>query len=377
MKRTDVIVIGGGAMGCATAWHLARRGGSVRLIEQFAIGHELGSSHGYSRIIRRAYFEHPDYVPLVDRAYELWRKLEIDSGESLLKITGIMEMGSPQGPLLKGSALSCLQHHIPHEILNAAQIRKRYPQFAAPEWMSGIWQKDAGILAVERCLMAMRGESKKLGAHIHEEEEVLSVESGKKSGVTVRTRKGTYSADSAVICAGPWAARMLKELNLPLIVTRQAMGFYTPLHRELFELGTFPLFLMEVGGHNFYGFPFFGLDAVKVAHHHGGQIVTADSVDSVDRSFNREDDRLLREYLETYIPQAAGPLQLGKICLYTCTPDMDFILDRHPEHKNIFIAAGFSGHGFKFATAVGEAMADLAQHGSTQLSIRRFGIARF
>ncbi|HYG76933.1 MAG TPA: N-methyl-L-tryptophan oxidase [Planctomycetota bacterium] len=375
MKRTDVIVIGGGAMGCATAWQLARRGASVRLIEQYAIGHELGSSHGYSRIIRRAYFEHPDYVPLVDRAYELWRELESATGETLLKITGIVEMGSPEGPLLKGSGLSCREHRIPHEILSAAQIRKRFPQFEVPLWMSGIWQKDAGILAVERCLLAMRSEAKKLGAEINEEEEVLSIDPGRgKCGMSVRTRRGTYSANAAVVCAGPWTVRMLSELNLPLIVTRQAMGFYKPLKRELFELGTFPLFLMEVGGHNFYGFPFFGIDAMKVAHHHGGQIVSADTV---DRNFNREDDTLLREYLESYIPQAAGPLTLGKVCLYTCTPDMDFILDLHPRHKNIAIAAGFSGHGFKFATTVGEVMADLATRGKTDLPVRRFTLGRF
>src|SRR4029078_11309476 len=126
----------------------------------------------------------------------------------------------------------------------------------------------------------------------------------------------------------------------------QAMGFYRPLKRELFELGRFPLFLMELPGHNFYGFPFFGIDCLKVAHHHGGRMVTPDNV---DRSFNAEDDLLLREYLEKYIPQGAGRLELGKVCLYTTTPDMDFILDLHPEHKDVVIAAGFSGHGFKFA----------------------------
>jgi len=372
-KSSDVIVIGGGAMGCATAWQLAARGVTVRLIEQFAIGHELGSSHGYSRIIRRAYFEHPDYVPLVDRAYELWRQLEHETQEKLLAITGIVEIGSPEGALLKGSSLSCALHNIPHEKLSADELRKRFPQFVIPDWMRAIWQKDAGILAVERCILALRAEAKKRGALIHEEEEVLGITSN-ASGVSVQTRKDTYHGAKAVVCAGPWAGRVLADLKLPLVVTRQAMGFYKPLERAPFEAGTFPLFLMDLPGHNFYGFPFFGIDCVKVAHHHGGRIVTPDTV---DRSFNAEDDLLLREFLENHIPLAAGSLQLGKVCLYTCTPDMDFILDAHPLQKNVFIAAGFSGHGFKFSTAVGEVMADLAMHGRTPHPISRFALQRF
>ena len=174
--------------------------------------------------------------------------------------------------------------------------------------------------------------------------------------------------------AGPWAGRLLAELKLPLVVTRQAMGFYQPQEREAFEIGRFPLFLMELPGHNFYGFPLFGVDCVKVAHHHGGRMVTPETV---DRAFNADDDQLLRDFLQAYIPQAAGALRFGKICLYTSTPDMDFILDKHPRHANIAIAAGFSGHGFKFAPAVGEVMAELSMNGKTERQIRRFNIGRY
>src|ERR1043165_8003536 len=173
---SDILIIGGGAMGTATAYELAKRGRSVRLFEQFAIGHDLGSSHGYSRIIRRADYEHPDYVPFVDRAYELWRELEAKTGERLLAITGIIEMGSPDSPLFKGSLLSCQQHNLPHEILDASQIMQRFPQFVVPEWMRGVWQKDAGILAVERCVLTFRMAAKNAGAILHEEEEALSSE---------------------------------------------------------------------------------------------------------------------------------------------------------------------------------------------------------
>jgi glycine/D-amino acid oxidase-like deaminating enzyme len=171
-----------------------------------------------------------------------------------------------------------------------------------------------------------------------------------------------------------WAARLLADLKLPLSVARQTLGFYRPLQRELFELGRFPLFLIEEDGHNFYGFPFFGVDCLKVAHHHGGEIVTPENV---NRAFNEGDDKQLRDFLARRIPQGNGRLELGKICLYTNTPDFDFILDIHPQYKNISIAAGFSGHGFKFASAVGEVMADLATTGTSRHAIARFKLARF
>ena len=372
-NTSDVIIVGGGAMGTATAYELAKRGHSVRLFEQFSIGHDLGSSHGYSRIIRRAYYEHPDYVPFVDRAYELWRELEKAVDERLLAVTGILEMGAPGSPLLKGSLLSCALHAIPHESLDAAQLRERFPQFQVPDFMRAVWQKDAGILAVERCILAFRLAAKRAGAVLHEEEEVLSIEHH-ASGVTVSTRKGRYSAAKVIVCAGSWAGRMLADLNLPLCVTRQAMGFFAPKKRAPFELGTFPLFLMELYGHSFYGFPFFGVDCVKVASHSHGKMVTPETV---DRSFNAADEAELRDFLEAHIPDAAGRLSFGKICLYTNTPDGDFILDAHPAHPNLLIAAGFSGHGFKFASVVGETLAELCVDGKTRHKIDRFSLGRF
>jgi len=375
-QNPDILIIGGGAMGTATAYELAKRGRSVRLFEQFTIGHDLGSSHGYSRIIRRAYYEHPDYVPFVDRAYELWRELEAKTNERLLAITGIIEMGAPESPLFQGSLLSCQTHNIPHEILDAPQIMQRFPQFVVPDGMRGVWQKDAGILAVERCILTYRAAAKSAGVSLHEEEEVLSVEPD-RDRVTVRTRKGTYSAAQAIVCAGAWASRMLSDLNLPLTVTRQTLGFFTSKKRELFELGKFPLFLMDIGGpngHNYYGFPFFGVDCMKVADHSHGTVVTPETV---DRTFNSGDESNLRGFLNAHIPEAAGHFSFGKVCLYTNTPDCDFIIDAHPKHKNLFIAAGFSGHGFKFSSAVGEVLADLCVSGKSQQKIERFSVRRF
>jgi sarcosine oxidase len=374
-KSSDVIVVGGGAMGSATAYELARRGVKTRLIEQHFIGHDLGSSHGLSRIIRRDNYNHPDYVPLADCSYALWRELEKTSGESLLTITGIIGIGTPGGRYLTGSELSCKLHDIPYERLTAAEIRKRYP-FNVDDNHEGMFQKDAGILAVERCILMYRQEAKKLGAAIHELEEVLAIEPERHGApVRVRTRKDEYTADKVVVCAGPWAGRMLKELNLPLRVERQTLGFYVPLERAPFELGALPAFLFELNADEFYyGFPFFGVDCLKVARHHGGQIVEPETV---ERNFTTEDDRQLKDFLKKCIPKAAGPLRMGKVCLYTNTPDKHFILDRHPHNENIVIAAGFSGHGFKFASCVGEVMADLATKGKTQHKIDLFKIARF
>ena len=374
-NSAEVIVVGGGAMGSATAYELARRGVKTRLFEQYLMGHDLGSSHGYSRIIRRDYYEHPDYVPLVERAYELWRELEKKSGESLLTITGIMGMGVPGGEYLTGSALSCKLHKIPHERLTAKQIRKRFPQFKPPEHFEGVFQEDGGILAIERCILTYRSEARNLRALIHEDEAVLAIEPqrGGKS-FRVRTRQGEYTAERVVICAGPWASRFLADLKLPLEVERQTLGFYTPRERAPFELGRMPVFFFDFGDSNYYGFPFFGVDCVKVARHHGGAIVNPETV---DRTFTDADNQQLRTFLKKYMPGAAGTLRLGKVCLYTNTPDNDFILDRHPEYENMSIAAGFSGHGFKFASSVGEVMAELATKGKSRHAIGRFRIDRF
>jgi sarcosine oxidase len=376
-KEIDVAVVGGGAMGTATAYQLARRKKDVHLFEQYAIGHELGSSHGYSRIIRRGYAEHPDYVPLVERAYELWRQIEQDSGESLLSITGIVEMGSPETNTVAGSKLASDLHKIPYEYLDAREIMRRHPQFTIPKHFMGVWQKDAGILGVERCLLAFRSQARKRGATLHEEEEVLSIDPvrGKDAGVIIKTRSANYRARKVVVSAGSWATRLLSDLALPLVVERQTLGFYRALKREMFELGTFPLFIMELPKKKYYyGFPYYGVDLMKVAEHHGGKTVTPETV---DRRFSESDHRNLHNFLKKFIPQAAGTLQLGKVCMYTNTPDRDFILDVHPKHPSIAIAAGFSGHGFKFSSAVGEVMADLVEKGRTRLPINRFRISRF
>lgn len=369
----DTLILGGGAMGSATALQLARRGQSVGVVEQFAIGHELGSSTGISRIIRRAYFEHPDYVPLVDRAYALWRELEKESGETLLTTTGIVEMGSPAGTLLKGSLLSCEQHEIPHERLSAEAVRARYPQFTIPEWMEGVWQADAGILAVERCVITQARMARQHGATIIENAPVQNIQCEAEEGIVLETPRGTYSADNLVVCAGAWAGKLLADLNLPLVVTRQAQGFYKPKDPRAFELGQFPLWLAELPGHSYYGFPMFGVRAIKIAHHGGGEMTQADGV---DRNFRADDDRLLRDFMREYLPGANGELMFGKICMYTNTPDADFIVDAHPVLPRVWLAAGFSGHGFKFAPAIGEALADLVTDGHSKLPIGRFGLGR-
>ncbi len=373
MSDLDVIVIGGGGMGTAAAFHLARRGARTLLLEQFTIGHSRGASHGESRIIRLAYFEHPDYVPLVQEAYRLWREVEEESGLALLTRTGGLELGAPESTLVRGNLASATRHSLAHEVLDAAEIRRRFPPFHARDGTIGVFQPDSGILAVERCVETHATLARRHGAQVHEAEEVRAVQPDGE-GVRVETSRGRYFAQRAVVAAGPWAGQLLADLGLPLTVARQPVCFFAPEHPERFEPSRFPIFIWEIPGHFYYGFPTFGRPAVKIAHHGGGERTTADSV---DRSIRPEDEALLRLFLDEYLPDAAGPRVDGSVCLYTNTPDSDFIIDRLPGAPQVAIAAGFSGHGFKFATVVGKILADLAIDGRTSRSIGRFRVGRF
>ena len=375
-KRFDVIVIGLGGMGSATAHHLARRGKRVLGLEQYDLLHELGSSHGLTRIIRLAYHEHPSYVPLLRRSYELWHELERLAGEQLLITTGSLEGGDENGATFRGALEAAELHDIPHEVLGGAELRRRHPAYAGfGDETRVVWQPDGGFLLAERSVLAHTRAAEANGADLHFREPVLAWEPTSDGGVRVTTAVDTYQADRLVITAGPWASRLVPRLKALAIPERQVMGWLEPRRPELFTPGAFPVFLLDVEDGSWYGFPVHGVPGFKFArYHHRAEPIDPDDP---DRSANAEDDALLHEFASRYFPDGAGRTLMLKACIFTNSPDEHFIVDRLPDATQVSIAAGFSGHGYKFCSVIGEIMADLAIEGSTAHDIGLFRLDRF
>jgi monomeric sarcosine oxidase len=374
MPTYDAIVIGAGTMGSAAAYHLALRGQRVLAIEQFKVVHDLGSHTGYTRIIRHAYFESPVYVPLVLRSDKLWQQLEKDSGKEMLIRTGGIDMGPEHGILFAGAMKACIEHHLPYEHLNSSEAAKRWPQFQIPDDWHICFDPMAGFLIVENCIRTHLDLAQENGATLHENESVNSIRFMNDS-VQVETSKAKYDAGSVVVCGGAWNVRLLSELQLPLKVQRQAVGWFRSQNQSSFDRSRFPVFLAETPKGIFYGFPLHDHPAFKIARHGGG--VYFNDPSDVPREFDENDATQLRDFLTHYMHDVSNELLEGKICLYTMTPDEHFIIDAHPEFSHCFLAAGFSGHGFKFAPAVGEILADFCMTGTTKHLIDDFRIKRF
>jgi sarcosine oxidase len=371
----DVIVIGVGAMGSATCWSLAKRGLRVLGLEQFDIPHSRGSSHGYSRMTRKAYCEHPDYVPLVGRANELWSELEQESGEKILHLVGGLYMGRLDGDLVGGSLKAARKHDLAHEVMDQPTLARRFPQFTLPEDWSGVLEPEAGFLLPELAISAMTAAALRHGAEVHGHEEVVSWKAT-ASGVSVVTRRATYHADKVVFSGGAWSSQLVRDLGVELVVTRQVLGWVWPRKPELFKLGTLPVWMIDASADGaYYGFPMITLSpGLKLAWH--GDLQPTDP-NRVERNILPGDEATFRPGLERFIPLANGPVLAMRTCLYTNTPDQHFIIDHHPAHDRVVVAAGFSGHGFKFASVIGEVMADLATSGRTELPIGFLGLSRF
>lgn len=374
MPAYDVIVLGVGGMGSATLFHLARRGLRVLGLERFDLVHEYGSSHGLTRIIRLAYWEHPSYVALLRRSYELWRELESLAGERLLHITGSVDAGPAGGPIFEGALKSSELHGLPHEVMDGEELHRRFPGYRLPRETRCLYQPDGGFLLPERCNVAHVEQALAHGAEVHCREPVL--EWGVAGGrAWVRTTRGRYEAGRLVVCAGPWASKLVPELGRLAVPERQVLAWLQPSRPEYFRLGAFPVFNLEVDEGRWYGFPSFLIPGFKFGkYHHRGEAVDPDKV---NREPEPEDEELLRAFARRYFPDGAGSTLMLKACLFTNSPDRHFILDRHPDHPEVAIAAGFSGHGYKFCSVVGEVMADLAQAGETRHDIELFRIRRF
>ena len=370
----DAIVIGLGGMGSATLYELAQRGKRVLGIEQFGIAHELGSSHGVTRIIRLAYHEHPSYVPLMRRAYELWRDLEAKTEEQILHITGSIDAGPPDGSNFNGSLLSCEEHDLPHDVLTSPEITKRFPGYRLPAETMAVFQGEGGFLLPERCISLFVEQAQNLGADVHANERTLEWRPT-TNGVSVRTERGEYEAETLVISAGAWASKLLPGISPAAIPERQVLAWFELLRPEHFAPDVFPVFNLVVDEGQFYGFPEFGIPGFKLGkYHHLEENVDPDTI---DRDPNARDESVLRDFTEKYFPGAAGATSSMKVCMFTNSPDEHFIIDCLADAPQVVVAAGFSGHGFKFSSVVGEILSDLAIDGATRHDIGMFRLARF
>jgi sarcosine oxidase len=370
----DVIVVGLGAMGSATLFHLARRGARVLGLEQFGRGHDRGSSHGDSRIIRETYFEHPLYVPLVRRAHTLWRELEKVSGTALMTIEGGLMIGPAKGSVVTGTLRSAREHDLPHEVLTSRELRQRFTAFEPGPEVVAVFDPRAGYLDADACNRAHIDGAAASGAVIRFDEPVIEWNAG-PNGIRVRTSAGEYSADSVVLSAGSWNGRLAAELDLPLTIERQVLFWLDPAGAA-YEPDRFPIYAYEYKpGHICYGFPRLAR-GVKASVMHSGEIV--DRSEAVRRDVSDSELESLRDALRPVLPElAAAPVRERGTCIFTNTPDHDFIVDWHPRHPNVLVSSPCSGHGFKFASAIGELQADLLTDRPTRFDLSPFRLGRF
>jgi len=370
----DVAVIGLGAMGSAALFHLAQRGINAIGIERFEPGHDRGSSHGESRIIRLAYFEHPSYVPLLRRAYENWRALETLSGENLLTITGILEAGPPGSPLVACSLEACRLHDIDHEELEGRAISSRFPAFHLPESYRGVWQRDGGYLKPELAIQTHLRLATAAGAETLTGTAVRAV-TPTPGHIAIDLGDRTIEAGAVILGTGAWIGDLVPALKRHLRLTRQTLCWYRPKTPAPFAPGKLPVFIVESEDDAVYGFPDFAGTGFKCASHRIGPVqLHADDARATPAA---EDAAPTDRFLARFMPEALGGLAAMKTCLYTRTPDEDFILDLAPDDPRLVIASPCSGHGFKFASVIGEILADLATTGTTPHDISRLSFARF
>jgi sarcosine oxidase len=369
-RHYDVIVAGVGAMGSAACFHLARRGKRVLGLERFDIPHAMGSSHGVNRIIRLAYAEGAFYVPLLVRAYELWRELEERAGRQLLWTTGYVDIGAE---LVDVSLESCRLYDVTHELVDGRELSRRYPGYGVPPDLPALLQPDGGFLLAEECIVEHVHQAQMLGADIRARENVLGWESD-AGGVRVESERGSYRADRLVIAAGAWATSVGRLDPQLAVAERNALAWFQPLAPDLFVIDRFPCFGLAVEEGIFYGFPQFAVPGLKVGRlHHRHERVDPDAF---EREPNAADEELLRSFVERYLPRGAGPTMALKTCLFENSPDEHFVIDYHPDDHNVIVAAGFSGHGFKFASVVGEILAELAVDGSSRHEIEFMRLTR-
>jgi len=358
----DCIVLGLGAMGSSSAYHLTKKKKKVLGIERFSCAHALGSSHGETRLIRKAYFEHPDYVPLLERSYELWFELEKRSSQKLLHQTGLVIFGDPQtSEILKGVQKSAQKYRIPMESWSEAEISKKFSIAKVPSHFKGLFEPTGGYLEVENCVRTHCKEAAKLGAQLQFEEQVVSWKRV-ENGFEVKTPRGTYWGEKLISTLGPWTADLLPALQSDLKVHRAPLFWFQSQGLLQKEKGV-PCFAFDLPEGFFYGFTEIE-GQFKVALHKPLGYVSRPEAES--REVLLEEAEPVKHFVSRYFPKVSSSPQKSALCFYTLSPDSHFILDEHPQEPGFYFGAGFSGHGFKFSSLVGEVLADWVAEGQTQ-----------
>ena len=381
IETYDIVVIGLGAHGSAALWHLSRTGKKIAGIDRFHPPHQQGSSHGESRIIRQAYHENPLYVPLVQAAYPLWTELSEIAGRPIYQKSGGLLLGTSSSTVVNGARISAGTHKIPYEFLDATAIRNRFPEFRANEDTVAVYEHEAGILFPEAAISTFLQTAKTNGADIFTGEQVIKIDST-ASGIELTTTKAKYRTQKLIVTAGAWLNSLFPELNLPLSIRRQVLFWFADRNKSTLASGSSanhalgssaPIFIWEYApGELFYGIPDLG-HGLKLGWHHGGRLIDPDELDRqiVDKAEITEMQSMAATHL------AIDPVfKKDCVCMYTSTPDEDFIIDLHPQHPNIVIASPCSGHGFKFSAIIGSILADLAQKGQTDFDLSPFSINR-
>jgi len=373
-NRFEVIVLGLGGMGSAATYYLAKQGVKVCGIERYGVAHEWGSSHGELRAIRKAYFEHPHYIPLLERAYTLWRELEAGTGAGLFVQNGMVLAMPPGSETAQGLTRCYQENNLPHEQVTAGEAMERYPVFKLPDDYTVFVDPEGGYLHVERCIRHYLDAARSHGANLRLHTDVAGWRRDGE-GIIVETDEAEIHADTLILTLGAWTGPALAELGVPLQILRKVQFWYAFEDMSPFEPTQLPVFFVDTLGGYYYGFPTLNGDDFKLADHLGGQPI--DDPDQLDRALNESDEAPFLEFLNQTFPGRMPERTRFSVCMYSMSPDGHFILDTHPDHANIILAAGFSGHGYKMASAIGQALAHLATHGNTDPPIDFLRLDRF
>lgn len=374
-NKYDVIVLGGGTMGTAAAYYLSKENKRVLVIDQFSIPNTYGSHHGHTRMFRLGNGNGGQYVPLGKESLRLWKELEEISGKTLYQKVGALTVGHQNSEFVSEAIKSSINNGLVYEEMNAKMITERWPGISIPDDYYGCYDPESGFLFSEECIQTYKEEAIKLGADVFENQAVVDIDI-KDNQVTIFTASNHYTAEKLIVTAGAWVPKLLQSIDLPIKPLRKTIGWFKPTVEEFYS-DNFPCFIFDTDtiGH-YYGFPDFDGGGVKLGRMDLGYDCDADTV---NREFGAYDDDEgdIRNFLEQYLPGAAGELVKGAASMFAMTPDEDFIVDTHPDYKNVCIAGGFSGHGFKFASVIGKILTELSITGETQYDITFLRVNRF